>query len=199
VTARAGRVAVAVRGPRYPVTRAASKTGAVTYARDTDAVAGFKNAMAELVSGVSLLTVRVEDPPLDLGMTVTSLASASLEPPMVAVGIGRGTSLAPYLVPRAHVGITVLAEHQGELAAEFSLKGRPSAQEILAGRPHRRGPVTGALVAEDALAVMEGLVEQTIAAGDHLIVLIAIVGTAIGPGTEPALLYQRRGYGHAKR
>jgi flavin reductase (DIM6/NTAB) family NADH-FMN oxidoreductase RutF len=174
-------------------------TGAVTYAREPDAIVGFKNAMAELVSGVSLLTVHQDDPPLDLGMTVTSLASASLDPPMVAIGIGRGTSLAPYLQPRARVGITVLAEHQGELAAEFSRKGRPSAAEILADRPHRRGPITGALVAEDALAVLEGLVDQTIAAGDHLIVLIAIVGTAIGPGTEPALLYQRRGYGVADR
>jgi flavin reductase (DIM6/NTAB) family NADH-FMN oxidoreductase RutF len=171
----------------------------VTYAREADPISAFKNAMAELVSGVSLLTVRVDEPPLDLGMTVTSLASASLEPPMVAVGIGRGTSLAPYLIPRARVGITVLAEHQDDLAAEFSKKGRPSAGEILAGRPHRRGPITGALVADDALAVLEGQVEQTIAAGDHIIVLITIAGTAIGPGTEPALLYQRRGYGHAKR
>jgi flavin reductase (DIM6/NTAB) family NADH-FMN oxidoreductase RutF len=178
---------------------AGGDTGGVTYAREPDAIVGFKNAMAELVSGVSLLTVHEDDPPLDLGMTVTSLASASLDPPMVAIGIGRGTSLAPYLLPRARIGITVLAEHQGELAAEFSKKGRPSAAEILASRPHRRGPLTGALVADGALAVLEGLVDQTIAAGDHLIVLIAIVGTAIGPGTEPALLYQRRGYGTADR
>ena len=164
-----------------------------------DNIAAFKDAMAELASGVCLLTVREDDPPLDLGMTVTSLASASLEPPMVTVGIGRATSLAPYLLPGARVGITVLAEHQGELAADFSRKGRPSANEILAGRPHRRGPRTGALVADGALAVLEGQVDQTLAAGDHLLVVIKIAGTVVGPGTEPALLYQRRGYGRAKR
>jgi flavin reductase (DIM6/NTAB) family NADH-FMN oxidoreductase RutF len=171
----------------------------VTAPRRPYQISAFKDAMAELVSGVCLLTVHSDDPPLDLGMTVTSLASASLEPPMVTVGIGRATSLAAHLVPGAHVGITVLAEHQIELAADFSRKGRPSAEEILTGRPHRRGPITGALVADEALAVLEGFIDQTIAAGDHLLVVIAIAGSAVGSTTEAGLLYQRRGYGRATR
>ena len=171
----------------------------MTDARGPEKISAFKDAMAELVSGVCLLTVHVDTPPLDLGMTVTSLASASLEPPMVTVGIGRATSLAPYLLPGALVGITVLAEHQGALATAFSRKGRPSAAELLDGLPHRRGPLTGALTAEGALAILEGRVDQTLAAGDHLLVVIAVLDSEVGPGTEPGLLYQRRGYGRATR
>ena len=177
----------------------ARETVAVTYARGPQMISDFKDAMAELVSGVCLLTVHADEPLLDLGMTVTSLASASLDPPMVTVGIGRATSLAPYLLPGAQVGITVLAEHQGALAAAFSRKGRPSAAELLDGVPHRRGTLTGALVADDALAVLEGRVDQTLAAGDHLLVVIAVFDSAVGPGTEAGLIYQRRGYGTAIR
>ena len=154
----------------------------------------FKDSMAELAAGVSLLTVRAQEPDLDLGMTVTSLASASLDPPMVMVGIGRGTSLAPYLVPGAWVGLSILAANQGDLAREFSRKGRPPADELLAGRDHRRGPRTGALLAGGALAQVEGCVNQTIAAGDHLLVVIMVVAADAAPDLDRALIYHRRVY-----
>jgi flavin reductase (DIM6/NTAB) family NADH-FMN oxidoreductase RutF len=59
--------------------------------------------------------------------------------------------------------------------------------------------LTGALVADDSLAVLEGRVDQTLAAGDHLLVVIAVLDSVVGPATEPGLLYQRRGYGRATR
>ncbi len=157
----------------------------------------FKDAMAELASGVALLTVHLDGPPFDLGMTVTSLASASLDPPMVTVGIGRGTSLAPYLLPGADVGLSIFAAEQAELAAAFSRKGRPSAQEILAGRPHRRGRTSPALLVGDALATLEGRVSQSFAAGDHVLVVVEVLLAENGSGIQPGLVYQRRGYRRA--
>lgn len=154
----------------------------------------FKDSMAELASGVCLLTVRTADPVLDVGMTITSLASASLDPPMVMVGIGRATSLAPFLQPDADIGLSILAADQEQLATEFSVKGRPPASEILRGRPHRRGSLTGALLAEGALAQIEGRVSQTIAAGDHLLVIITVLAAAAAPDVAGALIYHRRGY-----
>lgn len=157
-------------------------------------VAGFKDAMAELASGVTLLTVAVAAERVDLGMTITSLTSASLEPPMVAAAIGRSTSLAPYLYPGARVGLSILAADQHELAADFSRKGRPSADEILKDRPHRRGGLTNALLAGGALAQIEGVVEQNLAAGDHSLVVIAVLKTDVPATTEAALAYHRRAY-----
>ncbi len=157
-------------------------------------VAGFKDAMAELASGVSLLTVTVPAEQLDLGMVITSLTSASLEPPMVAAAIGRGTSLAPYLYPGARVGLSILAADQYELAADFSRKGRPSAAEMLKGRPHRRGLLTDALLADGALAQLEGVVEQNLAAGDHSLVVIGVLGTQASTDRAGALAYHRRAY-----
>jgi flavin reductase (DIM6/NTAB) family NADH-FMN oxidoreductase RutF len=166
----------------------------VTQSDDNRPRQNFKDAMAELASGVALLTVRRGHPELDLGMTVTSLASASLDPPMVTVGIGRGTSLAPFLLPGAEVGLSILGSHQHELAAEFSRKGRPSANELLAERPHHRGPVTGALLVDDALATLEGRVDETFSAGDHMLVVIRIEDSlSNGPGGH-GLIYHRRGY-----
>lgn len=157
-------------------------------------VTGFKDAMAELASGVAVLTVHVPFEQLDLGMTITSLTSASLEPPMVCAAIGRGTSLAPYLLPGARVGLSILAADQHELGADFSRRGRPSAQEILKGRPHRRGLLTNALLADGALAQLEGVVEQNLAAGDHSLVVIAVLATEASGAGRAALAYRRRGY-----
>ena len=156
--------------------------------------AGFKDAMAELASGVSLLTVNVGADQLGLGMTITSLTSASLDPPMVAIAIGRGTSLAPYLYPGARVALSVLAAEQHELAADFSRKGRPSADEILKDRPHRRGLLTNALLADGSLAQLEGVVEQNLAAGDHSLVVIAVLATQASTDGAAALAYHRRAY-----
>ena len=44
--------------------------------------------MAELASGVCLLTVHLDGEDRDLGMTVTSLASASLDPPRRGATVG---------------------------------------------------------------------------------------------------------------
>lgn len=161
---------------------------------DADFVADFKDAMAELASGVSLLTVNIAAERLDLGMTITSLTSASLEPPKVAVAIGRGTSLAPYLYPGGRVALSILAADQHELAADFSRKGRPSAAEILKERPHRRGLLTNALLADGALAQLEGVVEQNLAAGDHSLVVIAVLTTQASTDGAAALAYHRRAY-----
>lgn len=150
--------------------------------------------MSELASGVCLLTLAAADPTHELGMTVTSLASASLRPPMVTVGVGRATSLAPYLHPGVEAGLSVLGVHQQDLATDFSRSGRPPAPQILAHHRHRRGPVTGALLAEGALAQLEGRVAQTIATGDHVLVVIEVLAAHVPPEVEAALLYHRRGY-----
>ena len=157
-------------------------------------VTGFKDAMAELASGVSLLTVHVPVDLLDLGMTITSLTSASLEPPMVCAAIGRGTSLAPYLLPGARVGLSILAADQHELGADFSRKGRSSAADILKERPHRRGELTNALLADGSLAQLEGVVEQNLFAGDHSLVVIAVLSAHTPVSGDPALAYHRRAY-----
>ena len=178
-------------------TRLTDQTGGMVEHPVPVALGRFKDSMAELASGVCLLTVHLDGGDRDLGMTVTSLASASLDPPMVMVGIGRGTSMAPFLQPGARVGLSILSAHQRELAAAFSVKGRPSAADILRGSEHHRGPVTGALLADGALAQLEGLVDQTIAAGDHLLVVVVVlVADAVqgDPSGEQALLYHRRGY-----
>ncbi len=156
--------------------------------------AAFKDAMSELASGVSLLTVRLGDPAVDHGMTVTSLASASLNPPMVTVGIGRATSLAPALTPGMPVGISILGHAQQQLATEFSRKGRPPATEIFGARAYHRGTITGALLADEALATMEGSIVDVIAAGDHLVVLIEILAAHAHGRADSALSYHRRGY-----
>jgi flavin reductase (DIM6/NTAB) family NADH-FMN oxidoreductase RutF len=51
-------------------------------------VSEFTDAMAQLAGGVAVITVR--DDRDDLGVTVSALASVSLEPPLVLVSLASG-------------------------------------------------------------------------------------------------------------
>lgn len=183
---------------------ATTSTPALAATRETDAVSDptqlFRDAMSQLAAGVSLLTIHRTDPADDQGMTVTSLASASLNPPMVTVGIGQATSMAPMLKVGVAAGVSVLAAAHRELAAEFSRKGRPTADVLLAGRPHHRGQ-DGALLVDDALATLEARIDALHPAGDHLVVVLRVLHSDV-PAAGDALLYHRRGWldtGHPAR
>jgi flavin reductase (DIM6/NTAB) family NADH-FMN oxidoreductase RutF len=105
--------------------------------------------------------------------------------------------VAPFLLPGAEVGLSILGSDQRELATAFSVKGRPSAPEILVGYPHHRGPHTGSLLADGGLATLEGRVEQIIAAGDHVLVVIAVLESITEGNDQRGLVYHRRGYRNA--
>ena len=47
---------------------------------------------------------------------------------------------------------------------------------MLEDTPHRRGPVSGALIAEGGLAALECSAEQRVPAGDHLLLVARVTG-----------------------
>ncbi|WP_328589249.1 flavin reductase, partial [Actinomadura logoneensis] len=71
-----------------------------------------------------MLTVR--DGRDDLGTTVTSFMSVSLEPPMVLAGVASDGYLAEVLRRRPRWAATVLSAEQRALAGRFAAAGRPS-------------------------------------------------------------------------
>ena len=48
------------------------------------------------------------------------------------------------------------------LAGRFAAEGRPAARLMLDDVPHRRGPDSGALIADDGLAALECSVERLV-------------------------------------
>src|SRR5205085_7700739 len=103
----------------------------------------------------------------DLGTTVTSFMSVSMEPPMVGVGIAAGCYLGGVLGRQDRWAVTVLAEDQRALAGRFAAAGRPSARLLIAAAPHHRGTCSGALIIDGGLAALECETRRRIPAGDH--------------------------------
>ena len=59
-------------------------------------------------------------------------------------------------------------------------------------RDHRRGPDSGALIADGGLAALECAAEQRIPAGDHLLVIGRVTGVSyVTDAGEPLIRFRR--------
>ncbi len=83
--------------------------------------AGFAAALGQYAAGVCLLTVR--DGIDDVGTTVSSVMSVSVEPPLVAVALTAAGYPAEVLEEVGTCGLTVLATQHAIVASRFSSAG----------------------------------------------------------------------------
>jgi flavin reductase (DIM6/NTAB) family NADH-FMN oxidoreductase RutF len=138
-----------------------------------------------------VLTVR--DGRDDLGTTVTSFMSVSLEPPMVLAGVASSSYLAEVLARTERWAATVLGAGQRALAGRFAAEGRPSARLLLASEPHHRGEHSGALVLESGLTALECETRQCVEAGDHMLFAAEVLATDyIARDRQPLIRVNRR-------
>jgi flavin reductase (DIM6/NTAB) family NADH-FMN oxidoreductase RutF len=78
------------------------------------------------------------------------------------------------------------------LAGRFAAAGRPGARLMLDDVPHRRGPVSGALIPEGGLAALECAAERLVTAGDHLLVIAGVTDVPyVADSGEPLIRFRR--------
>lgn len=124
-------------------------------------------------------------------MTVTSLASVSLVPPLVLVSIGKQARCHPVLLQTPGWAVSILTADQGELGRRFALPDRTE-QTQFAGVSTKVAPTSGAAVIDDCLAWLDCRTVARHDAGDHTILVGEVAG--ISPLAEsPAepLTYHR--------
>ena len=160
------------------------------------ATADLAAAWAAWAGAVTLVTVA--DGRDDIGATVSSFSPVSAEPPLVLVSLMSGSYPAELFSrpdePVTRFAATLLSAGQRMLAGRFAVAGRPGARLLLDGVPHRRGELSGALIADDGLAAIECEASQRIPAGDHLLVIAGITGVPyVAAGGQPLIRF-RRGY-----
>lgn len=114
-----------------------------------DSGAGLAAALPLFASGVTLVTVA--DGRDDVGTTVSAFCPVSLEPPLVLVSLIADSYPAELLGRLDRFAVTILAAGQRALAGRFAVAGRPGARLMLDGVPHRRGPLSGALIPDGGL------------------------------------------------
>lgn len=124
--------------------------------------------------------VTVADGRDDVGATVSAFCPVSADPALVLVSLMSGSYPAELFSragePARRFAVTLLSAGQRMLAGRFAAAGRPGARLMLDDVPHRRGPASGALIAEGGLAALECAAEQVIPAGDHLLVIALVTG-----------------------
>ncbi|GLW06188.1 reductase [Microtetraspora sp. NBRC 13810] len=131
----------------------------------------FLEAMRQVPAAVTVVSVREERD--DIGGTVNTFASISLDPPLVLVSLAG--YLAEVLLRRDTWAATVLAAGQKAVASRFATPGRPSARLLLAGLPHHRGEASEALIVEGGVAALEAETTQVVPAGDHTVFIARVV------------------------
>lgn len=150
-----------------------------------DIASALRQAMANVAASVSVLTVRNED--RTLGVTISSLISLSLDPPLVLFALHAGSILLARL-EGAQFGITVLAADQREIATIFSAANRPSVPDAWLDDAE-----ADSLILRDGAAGMLAHTEVMHGAGDHVVVIGRVMSARTG--NRPPLIHHQRSYG----
>jgi flavin reductase (DIM6/NTAB) family NADH-FMN oxidoreductase RutF len=146
----------------------------------------FRQLLGRFATGVVVITVVGPDGRLH-GMTATSLASVSLDPPLVSVCVDHRAELHPIITKSDRFVANVLASNQEALSRRFA----DPHDDRFDGVGYQLSPEGGVLL-DGALAHIECLIFAMHEAGDHTIVVGRVVGGSAGEGRP--LLYYRGGY-----
>ena len=144
--------------------------------------------MRAFPSGVAVLTVDAEGE--RLGLTVGSLVSLSLVPPLVGVAVSRQAAMHALLRVARRFAFSLLAADQAAIAQHFARGVPPIA--MWRGVSWRAG-TTGAPLLEDALAWIECSLAAEHETGDHTLFVGEVAALERGRA-RPALVYVDRRY-----
>jgi flavin reductase (DIM6/NTAB) family NADH-FMN oxidoreductase RutF len=147
----------------------------------------FRDAVGQFASGIVVVTTGSGH-----AMTVSAFSSVSLDPPLVLFCAEKVARFHDAVLAAGSWAVSVLAEDAEKTARWLATRGRPLECQF-DGLPHHPGPVTGAPVLDDALAVLECTTRSVHDAGDHSIVVgdvVAVSGPSDGRG--PLLHYGGR-------
>lgn len=147
----------------------------------------FRDVMSRLVTGVALVTSRLDG--AVHGLTVNAVSSVSLKPPLVLVCLDRSGNSHDPVIASGAFALSVLASHQEEMAHRFA---RGTHRERFAGVEFRDSS-SGNPVLPDALAWLDCAIRAVHPAGDHSIVVGEVLGCGTGEG-DP-LVFFRSEYG----
>ncbi|VBA40105.1 FMN reductase (NADH) NtaB [Mycobacterium innocens] len=143
-----------------------------------------RNAMGAFPSGVTVLTTRLGD--RSVGMTISSFASVSLDPPLLLQCVARSAGSLPAFRIGSSVAVNVLANDQASLARRFASKVDDRFEGVAFDTDD-----CGCPVLVGAAASVSGFIDRIYDAGDHVILLIRACAVRRAGGL-PLLYYSGR-------
>jgi len=147
--------------------------------------------MARLAGGVAVLSV-LDPVGRHCGLTVTSVASVSLEPPMVLTGVKKDGFIHDALYVADGWSLTFLAADQLDLALYAARSRAPGDRDDFQPWAHRP-TATGELVFTGGVAAIECVPDQLVDAGDHSLAIGRVSASATDlTGRTPLVHVDRR-------
>ncbi len=152
-------------------------------------VNAFRSALGHFPSGVCVITT-IDDDQHPWGFTASAFCSLSLEPPLILVCLDQKADSHAAFSGAGIFAVSILGSHQQSLAARFATKG----MEKFIGITTEPGAETRLPLIPEATAHLECRMHQTIAVGDHTILVGEVVRAAVNEAVTP-LVYHARQYG----
>ncbi|RKT04563.1 flavin reductase ActVB [Streptomyces sp. 3211.6] len=149
----------------------------------------FREAMSQLAAPITIVTVR-DETGRPWGFTASSVSSASLEPPLLTVGISRTSSCHEALIAAPEFVVNVLGSRHREVATRFATHG----VDRFAAGDFRPWPGSELPCLPDAHARYRCVTTDVIPVGDHDLLVGAVVEAGSGDPADlgdPLLWYQR--------
>ena len=143
----------------------------------------FRSTLRLFASGITIVATHVNG--ARHGMTCTSFASVSLEPPLVLVCLERDSHTLEAVSASGSFAVSVLSAEQEIVARTFSQPGHKPFDDFSI-----RSAPNGCPIVDGALAWLACSVERNLEAGDHNVVVGLVEDCAFHPG-EPLLYFDR--------
>lgn len=125
----------------------------------------FKRALSCFATGVAVVTT-LDKNGAEVGMTVSSFNSVSLDPPLVLWSIADNSNSYEVFTEAEYFAVNVLAMHQERLSAVFATRGEDKFQKI-----NCRSGIGGVPVLPEYAACFECRTEHIYDGGDHKIIV----------------------------
>ncbi len=148
----------------------------------------FRDTMGQFCTGVVIATGCLDGEPA--GFAAQSFVSLSLDPPLVALCPGKGSSSWPKLRDSGRFCINVLGAHQKAVCDVMARSGIDKFAEI-----SWRAGVTGSPIIDGVVAYIDCELEAEHDAGDHTIAVGRVVDLAAQDLEAGPLLFFRGAYG----
>ncbi len=145
-----------------------------------------REALARYPAGVVVVSTRIADG--YRGLTVTSFASVSLEPPLVLVCLDRLAQSRDAILEAGAFNVSLLRRDQEFIADRFADRA-PLAGPHWREVPHRLGG-NGIPIVEGCVAWLECGLDHVYPAGDHDVALGAVEGGGTSAG-DPLVYWDR--------
>jgi 3-hydroxy-9,10-secoandrosta-1,3,5(10)-triene-9,17-dione monooxygenase reductase component len=142
----------------------------------------FRDALARFATGVAFVTAALDGEPA--GLIVNSLASVSLEPPLVSFSPSRSSLTWSRMRRAGRVGINVL----GQQHERFVARATPPGANRFADLDWKLGR-SGVPLLTDALTTIECEIVAEHPTGDHWIVVAQVENLHTTPTSDPLIFF----------